>query len=220
MKDKEILHDLQTKFGENILDASPFPKAYCPGGIENVKAIYLGCDPSNKHSTKLRCAFAHESDLPVFKQFINKHSKQVENIGLSWDTVYTQNLCRNYFAKETTNNISLWKKAAKDYWIDKLVEELNSLFPLNIPVLMSSQHLLEVLGINGFEKIKAPEFYECKRSLAIPADSNKLGRDLIPLYRGKNPNFNISYSLENKEWKNYKKQGAIKTKINESPTTA
>lgn len=206
MNDKVIIEELKAKYGnENILDFD-FPKVYFPGGIDNIKAIYLGCDPSNKHSTDLPYVFAHESGLKIFKPFIESHTEQLEQIGLSWDKVYTQNLCRNYFKDETSKN-KIWKKVANDYWINKLKEELSQ-FDLKIPVLLTSQILLEVLGIDGYEKKLAPEFYDFNNEnhIAIPiqADKNKLNRDLIPIYREKSPGFKVSYHLKNKKWNDYK----------------
>ncbi|MBI2419798.1 MAG: hypothetical protein HYV28_18190 [Ignavibacteriales bacterium] len=201
--DKNIVAYLLKKYGENILPVENLPKAYCPGGIEKVKAIYLGCDPSNTHTTSMPYAFAHKCGCNYFNSFINSHTQQLACIGLTWETVYTQNLCRNYFQKETSINLKLWTKAAKEFWIEELKEELSQ-FDLTLPVLLTSQYLLEVLGTGGVEKIKAPEFYTCKKGIPIAADCNLLGRDLIPLYRGKNPYCKVSYHLKNDKWNSYK----------------
>lgn len=202
MGEKDIIFELSKIFGEQIPPITPLPKAYCPGGLSNVKAIYLGCDPSNNHSTKLPFAFAHESGFKVFNSFIKSHTEQLEQIGLNWNCVYSQNLCRNYFEKETYKN-QIWKRAANEFWIDQLKVELAQ-FDTKIPVLLTSQILLEVLGLDGYENILAPDFYECRVDIPIPANKNKLNRGLIPIYRGKSPKFKVNYHLKNEEWKEYR----------------
>ena len=180
---KEIIAELLALYPTGIKVTDTFPEAYCPGGISNVKAIYLGCDPSNQHSSTLPYAFAHESKLKIFNSFLKSHTEQLTQIGLGWDKVYTQNLCRNYFEKETSKN-PIWKEVAEAFWIERLKTEL-AVFDANIPVLLTAQVLLEVLGKDGYEKKAAADFYEGKEAIPIPAISNKLNRDLIPLYRGR-----------------------------------
>lgn len=206
MTDKEIVKELITLYGNQILEIYELPKAYYPGGIDKVKAIYLGCDLSNNNNIQFPYAFAHESGEKIFDPFIKSHSAQLEQIGLSWDKVYTQNLCRNYYRDETSKN-KIWKQVANEYWINKLKEVLSQ-FDLKIPVLLTSQILLEVLGIDGYEKMLAPQFYDYNVdnhiAIPIPANKNKLGRELIPLYRGKSRKYDVSYHLKNKEWDKYR----------------
>ena len=202
MNETDIVVRLIEAFGEKILPVYEIPKAYYPGGILNVKAIYLGCDPSNKHSTNLPYVFAHESGLKIFNAFINAHTEQLRQIRLSWNAVYTQNLCRNYFADETAKNL-IWEKVASEFWVEMLREELAQFDP-KIPVLLTSQSLLKVLGTGGYENTLAPEFYECHELIPIPASNSKLNRDLIPVYRGKSPRYDVSYQLKNERWINYK----------------
>ena len=130
------------------------------------------------------------------------HSEQLKQIGLDWNRVYSQNLCRNYFSDETGVN-KIWKKVAEEFWIERLKEEL-SVFDPEIPVLLTSQLLLEVLGDKETSKYMAPYIYECRTAIPIPADKNKLGRPLIPVYRGKSPRYKVSYHLKNKQWKEYR----------------
>ena len=78
-----------------------------------------------------------------------------------------------------------------------------SFYP-KIPVLLTSQLLLEVLGDKETAKYIAPDIYECRTAIPIPADKNKLGRPLIPVYRGKSPRYKVSYHLKNKQWEKYR----------------
>ncbi len=204
MNDQELINQLRETYGEQIVVTNDLPKAYCPGGIEAVQAIYLGCDPTNlKYNIHFPYVFAHNYAGNEFKQFIKMHMEQLKAIDLKWETVYTQNLCRNYFDLETGVN-KIWKKVAEEFWVERMKEEL-SVFDPKIPVLLTSQLLLEVLGDKKTSKYTAPEIYECKREIPIPADKNKLGRPLIALYRGKNPNYKVSYHLKYKEWDKYRK---------------
>jgi len=202
MNDKNTILQLIKVFGEQIMPIEILPEPYCPGGISNVKAIYLGCDPSSKHSTNLPFVFAHESGLKIFNAFINAHTEQLSQIRLSWNKVYAQNLCRNYFADETGKN-RIWEKVAVEFWVEILREELSQFDP-KIPILLTSQSLLKVLGTGGYENIQAPELYECRKPIPIPAAHNKLNRDLIPLYRGKSPKYNVSYQLKTERWDEYR----------------
>lgn len=197
MTDKEIIRDLIARYGDQIIPINVLPKAYCPRGISNVKAIYLGCDPSNVHSTELPYAFAHESGLNVFNSFLESHCEQLKQVGLGWDSVYTQNLCRNYFKEETGNN-KLWKTIATDFWIEKLKEELLP-FKHNIPVLLTSAYLYNVL-VSG-KKHKPKEYYLCEQPIPISPENNKLERPLIPFYRNRRK---IDYHLTNQKWQSYK----------------
>jgi hypothetical protein len=199
MTDKEIVSQLITKYGSYILPVEILPKEYCPGEISQVRAIYLGCDPSNVHSTELPYVFALESGLKVFNSFIKSHKEQLELIGLDWNCVYSQNLCRNYFNMETSNN-SVWKIIAKEFWIDSLKVELSQ-FEDNIPVLLTSNFIYDVLMLE--KKYKPMEYYECKQPIPIQPHYNKLGRPLIPLYRNR---MRIDYHLTNPAWASYRNQ--------------
>lgn len=202
MQDKDTIKILVDLYGDHILPVEKLPHAFCPGGVVNVKAIYLGCDPSNVHSAELPYVFAHECELGIFNSFIKAHTEQLAQIGLSWETVYTQNLCRNYFKKETSKN-KIWKTVATEFWIDKLIEELSK-FDSTIPVLLTSQLLLEVLCVGGYENIPAMDFYEGRTFIPVPPEKNKLKRELIPVYRGRNPKMRVSYHLKNNKWTAYR----------------
>ena len=203
MNDAQLITLLRENYGEQIKLTETLPKAYNPGGIEDVKAIYLGCDPTNNsYNIEFEYAFAHKHKGTEFNQFLKMHSEQLKQIGLDWNHVYAQNLCRNYFSDETGVN-KIWKKVAEEFWIERLKEDLSAFDP-KIPVLLTSQLLLEVLGDKETSKYMAPYIYECRTAIPIPADKNKLGRPLIPVYRGKSPRYKVSYHLKNDQWKEYR----------------
>lgn len=204
IRDEENLEALIRKYGkDDILNIAPFPKPW-QSRTPDVKAIYLGCDPSNRSRDRFEYAFALERNNPKYNDFVKSHGENLAAIGLTWDNVYVQNLCRNYFAKETGDNLTLWKKAAKEFWIPRLKEELDRQFMKGIPVLLSAQSLLEVLGKNGAESIPAFDFYNCDIHIPIAPENNLLGRPLIPLYRGSNPRIHEPYHLSNPRWEKYR----------------
>lgn len=198
MDETEIILELQSQFGNEILNITPFPRPYCKDN-SSIKAIYLGCDPSNKHSHNLPYAFALESKLPVFNKFLKDHSSNLCQIGLSWDTVYVQNLCQNYFEKETSKNQTLWKKTSK-WRIPHLKQELQ-VFTDDIPVLLTSSYLFNVLVNSKWRKIKPKQFYNCEIEIPIPKSENLLERYLIPFYRNRQK---VDYHLSNPDWENFK----------------
>lgn len=178
--EQEIVKELRTLFGKEVLENTPFPIPYCKNK-NNVRAIYLGCDPSNRHSKNLKYAFALESDLPIFNKFLHDHLENLKQVDLDWEYVYVQNLCQNYFEKETSDNLTLWRKVAK-WWIPFLIDELK-IFNEKVPVLLTSAYLYQVLVIDEWKKHKPIDFYECKVDLQVPREKNLLGRPLIPFYR-------------------------------------
>jgi hypothetical protein len=203
---QEILTKLTDLFPGHIDSSKIIPQPYWnkENDVSKVKVIYLGCDPTNKaKNIQFEHAFAHGTSDPGFKRFITLHEKQLKSIGLSWDDVYTQNLCQNYFTEETAKN-KIWKQAAEVMWIQVLNNELDSLFGKDIPVLLTSQLLLDViLNDDILENSKRParydamKFYSGETIIPISSDQNKLGRPLIPLYRGRNPKTGQSYMLTN-----------------------
>lgn len=204
MTDPEIISYLKEKYGIGIQEYIPFPKPYVED-IDHVKAIYLGCDPSNVSNDKFEFAFALEGTNPRYNQFISSHQKNLNTIDLKWNNLYVQNLCLNYFQKETSKNLKLWKQTVREFWTYQLYNEL-SIFPITIPVLLTAQCLLEVLAFGGYEKIPAIDFYECRSPIPVPADKNLLGRPLIPFYRGLNPRIKKSYNLSSGNWITYQQQ--------------
>ncbi len=190
--------ELHEKFGEGVLPITPFPKPYRKD-ISKIKAIYLGCDPSNSHSHTLPYVFALESGFPIFKKFLKDHESNLNQVGLSWETVYVQNLCQNYFKKETADNWKLWKEVAK-WWIPILKDELKQ-FDSSIPVMLTSAYLYKVLK-NG-DKFKPMDYYECTQPIPVPAEESKLERPLIPFYRNRRK---VNYHLTNPKWIAYKER--------------
>jgi energy-converting hydrogenase Eha subunit F len=88
--------------------------------------------------------------------------------------------------------------------VDHFKHEL-AIFPDSIPVLLTSSYLYQVLVTGDWASHTAPEFYQCKIPIPIPADVNLLKRPLIPFYRGRSPRLKKSYYLKN-QWQEYKQE--------------
>jgi hypothetical protein len=198
----EIIHSLKKKYPQHIEDNYLIPSPWCINK-HNVKAILLGCDPSNNHIHNMPFVFCLGIDISIFNSFKKSFEDDLNEIGLGWDNVYVQNLCKNYFDKETGKN-PIWFKAA-EYWIPNLVDELTS-FKEFIPVLLTSEVLLKALVYEYPDYGSAIDFYECRNQIPIPAKVNKLKRPLIPFYRGRNPKINKSYRINSDNWEQYKER--------------
>ena len=108
MNDAELITLLREQYGEQIKLTETLPKAYFPGGIEAVKAIYLGCDPTNNsYNIEFEYAFAHEYKGTEFNQFLKMHTDQLKQIGLDWNHVYSQNLECNLLEMNRRKNIKI-----------------------------------------------------------------------------------------------------------------
>lgn len=212
MEQIEIIQQLKLQFGEAIKETIPFPKPYCKD-LDRIKAIYLGCDPSNTRKIEFEYAFAINHPDRQFKAFVTKNSNNLKEVGLTFDDLYVQNLCQNYFEKETSKNLKVWTAAAYGFWIDYTKKELDALFKPEIPVFLTSKYLFDVLVNKDYKDVSALEFYVCKVDIPIPVNANKLGRPLIPFYRGGNPKKKIKYALKGGNWSAY--QSKIKTILNQ-----
>ncbi|MCK5278007.1 MAG: hypothetical protein KAK04_05700 [Cyclobacteriaceae bacterium] len=192
MTPEEIRSKLLDESSRSLILDDPYPEAYYKD-LDNVKAILLGCDPSNNYRVKFPYVFALQFDDSRFNAFKSNWKRSLGAINLGFDTVYIQNLCRNYFEHETSKN-KIWKQVA-ELWIQELKEELDILTP-NIPVLLSSEMLYQVLLNSDIEKVKAKDFYELKVPFLIKPTGNKLNRPLIPFYR--------HYRYDISKWERYK----------------
>jgi hypothetical protein len=195
LKDEEILTELKNKFVDEVIDYLPFPKAY-PENIDSPKAILLGCDPTNiKYNICFEHVFALERTHKEFERFVSDWDESLKAIDLSFETIYTQNLCRNYFKEETGKN-KIWYEAA-DFWIPYLIHELKQ-FDENIPVLLSSETIYKALLNKGEKPIGASDFYNLVVEIPIPPEKNKLNRFLIPFYRHRKYSINNYPEYRNK----------------------
>lgn len=192
----ELISVLINRYPDAIIKTETLPSAYCEQ-LENVKAIVLGSDPSNRHSQNLKYVFGIDSGIKKLDSFFSGIEANLKQIGLDRKSVYIQNLCQNYFKSETTGN-TIWFEAAK-IWRQYLKEELQSLnIPSEIPVLITAQDIYFGLLNEGVKKHKAKNLYADLSLVPIPPEDNFLERHLIPLFRG---GWGY-YELE--KWKDYR----------------
>jgi hypothetical protein len=196
---ERIIIKLRDMGVKGVLNYTPFPEPYVQN-MDHVKAILLGCDPSNKQQKRFRYAFA----LPTgeeygFTKFVRSHESNLHELGLNWGTVYVQNLCQNYFDAQTGENWIQWKKAAQ-VWIPILRDQLSAVLSEEIPVLLSAEALYKVLLKKGTKSRRAYDLFEHPKEsgIPIPPEHNELGRPLFPLYR------HPQYHLAQRQWLHYR----------------
>ena len=127
----------------NIKDY-PVPAPFCINR-KKVKAIILGCDPSNRSdngdTVKLCTVFGiGTGDHRYFRDVL----KNLKTIGLNLEDIYVQNVIP-YYMKGVTFKNKNWKAIA-EYTLPNLIKELDS-FDRNrrIPVLMISEIIYKFL---------------------------------------------------------------------------
>ena len=190
MKEKETLNRLLNDFPELVHPRYPFPEPYIGSG--EIKAIILGADPTrmvNGNPQPFNMVFELDNERSPYWRGIGKNIGLLDD--LTMENVYVQNLCRNYFWKETSLNEN-WTNIARNYWISVLNEELDSQFPPTIPVLMTTEFILHACLANA-PMHKARDIYN--DSLSYSWKDNLFGREVLALYR------HHAYSLD--KWPAY-----------------
>jgi len=167
-----------------------------PYAGRDIKAIFLGADPGTVNSQRFTYVFKLEDgeSSKYFRQFV----PSLRAIGLTTDNLFVQNLCRNYFDRDTSSHKKDWLQCAA-HWVPILKKELDEL-NLNerLPVLVSAYVILEALCKSP---CKEPQFYYANRVL-IRKNQNLLGRTLIPFFRGGMG----KYDLGKAKWSLYSKK--------------
>ena len=175
MTEKELLIFLEKEYSEIYVRVDSLPKPYV-GKLE-VKAILLGTDPGTENNEVFEYVFGLESKDLRYSTFIRNNLEALNN--LSIDNLYIQNLCKNYFNRETDNN-KYWEDVAK-LWIPIIKQELDVQFEKDIPILLSTEKLLDVLLTDTGDKETARYYYQNPNF--IIGDKNVFERVLIPFYR-------------------------------------
>ncbi|WP_321298920.1 hypothetical protein [Marinifilum fragile] len=162
------------------------PKPFCPTQ-QNIKAFVLGCDPTAFDKNGNRLEFEYVFDLGNDERYFKGVIENLNQIGLSLDEVYVQNLITDYQEEETSKNKE-WFQLAQSY-IEDRKQEFNKLDPTGkLPVFLTSEVIYKALLKETEQSIKASELYHNAESVPIVANQNLLERPLIPLYRHWNYN--------------------------------
>ncbi len=179
--------ELSVLFPGRILDY-PYPKPWPSEhpDVSKIKAIVLGCDPSNfsknGETQVLETVFGIEGKGKD-RRYFSGILQNLSQLGLTLTDLYVQNLCRNYFTKVTAENDCFAEAAIR--WREYLCRELDELKILrNIPVFLTSQYIYKALKKEGVHEYTPAELYATRGLLPIPAEDNYLSRPLFPLYRG------------------------------------
>jgi len=172
------------------------PKPFCTD-TNKIKAFVLGCDPTAFDKNQNRLEFEFVFDLGNDERYFAGILANLEQVDLSVDDIYVQNLVSEYQDDETSKN-EQWQQTARAC-ISERKKEFDRLDPeRRMPVFLTSEELYKVLLNPEEKKVKAVQLYNFPEFLPILAESNLLGRPLIPLYRHWN------YNL--KKWPEYSEQ--------------
>jgi hypothetical protein len=201
MSERDIFNKLKSSYPELIADKYPFPAPYTGDGT--IKTIILGADPTHiVHGTPktLNMVFGLDMEYSPYWNSMKSNLKLLPN--LSMEEVYVQNICRNYFTAETSQN-KAWQSIAREYWCAFLKNELDAKFDDNVPVLATTSFILDALLIQK-NKLKAEDIYN--QCISIPSEDNLLSREILAFFR------HPKYSLQN--WHKYRDflEGKLKSK--------
>lgn len=162
------------------------PSAY--PGKNKIKAILIGADPTNNGTKaepkpmKLNTVFGIGSNCE--NDFFRPQLINLKAIGLDKEDLYIQNLCRNYFKQQTTENKD-WNKVA-ELWVKYLKEEIQHIDP-KVPLLVTAEKIMKIF----FSKVpKASVLYGMESEFSF--HSEIIGRDVYPFYR------HFSYNLNDR----------------------
>lgn len=190
MTNKELIDQLRSKFGDEILDISELPNSYKG---ENIKAILLGADSTNnglkgEGLIKLQTVFG----IGEYDIFFRSQLANIRAVGLNQNNLFVQNVCRNYFKNETSKN-KIWSDVSVN-WLPILKNELDSIdLERKLPVFATSEVILKVLVDN---LPKASTIY----SDCISFFPSKLERKVFAFYR--HPRYSLS-SERNGKYKKF-----------------
>jgi hypothetical protein len=178
MTEEQILDSLLSDYPGLVHDRYPFPEAYIGNG--EIKAIILGADPTrivNDKPQPFKMVFELDNPKSPYFRSVQKNIDLVD--GLSMENVYVQNLCRNYFIKETSGNKD-WVDIARKYWSSLLAQELDRMFASSVPVLMTTEFILKACLKNGLVPKASHIYTQC---ICIAREDNLLGREMVALFR-------------------------------------
>lgn len=184
-------------------DITNLPKPYL--GKNKLKGIILGVDPTNEGIKnklgliELEYVFGLNHDT-YEGLFFAPQKENLDELELSKEDFYIQNLCRNYFT-ESTYKKDFWYDTFNKIWINYLLDELKD-FDSKLPILSTSD--VVTFALCPFAKdFRTKEIY---KGLLIPNFFYvvNLKRIVYPMYRNKD------YKL--KYFENYK--NFLKEKLN------
>lgn len=185
----ELAKFIESLFPESYYNAGSIPEPFC--GNNAIKAIVIGADPTFiKNNGKFKFVFGLEDKNSPFFRGILKNLKLLD---LSLNDIYVQNLVKNYFNHETSNN-KIWEYCAY-LWLENLKREIDEQFDRSVPLFITAERILKVLLFGGHRlKLKPKDIYS--KGIIFSPNQNYFGRNVIALFR------HHEYNLE--KWPHYR----------------
>jgi hypothetical protein len=188
--------DLKNIFGNEVILDYEYPKPY-PAIVEDpakIKAIILGCDPSNFSDNGKTRELEYVFGIAGYGKkggYFNKILENLSIIELNLSNIYVQNLCQNYFNAVTKDNAN-WYQAAM-LWVNALKDDLvKQKIHSSIPVLLTAEELLRFLVPKEKQKRELKTYYNNPSIVPISIEDNLLNRPLIPFFRGGHGYYNLN----------------------------
>jgi hypothetical protein len=183
---EHIINEIVGSYGlpEVYLDVKkfPLPKAYCPSDKNKIKAFILGADPSNFCGDNMTIKVNVVFGIGENSRYFNCIHQNLEQLGLSLDNVYVQNVVRNYMYREARSN-PYWNQFAEG-WFPYLAEEFEMIDPFKkLPVFVTDERALKFLLHDSYDIGMPGEYYSGEKFIPVLPEDNKLERNLVPLYR-------------------------------------
>lgn len=187
--------ELKENYSEYLNLDLAIPKPYYED-IEAVKAILLGSNPMIIRDSDEEAFVFKLSTFKVGREgeeiFGNIYNN-LQAVDLDIKNIYAENLCKNYL-KNISVHDDAWARIA-NIWGKHLKDELDELFPKDIPVLITASWMLKALG----KEMKDGMYYYTENVFIQPED-NILDRLIIPFFRQK------QYDLNRDMFVDYKKK--------------
>ena len=187
--DQELAQLMKSRYPGNYCDAVSLPKPYVGDGP--IKTIVIGADPTYlKDNGKFEFVFGLENtDSKFFRGILIN----LDQVGLSLDNVYVQNLIKPYFKKETSKNPD-WEECAL-LWLENLKREIDDRFDRTIPVLVTAHKILKLIVYREHLRGISPKMIYSKPMVFEPR-TNFFGRNVLAMFR--------HYTYQLGKWENYR----------------
>ena len=174
--DQETARLMKSLYPDEFFEAEKLPKPH--KGKETIKAIVIGADPTYlQDNGKFDTVFGLEN--PDSK-FFNIILDNLNEIGLSLNNIYVQNLIKSYFRLETSKN-KIWSHSAL-LWLENLKREIDAQFGREIPIIATAEIILKTMVYREYtDGMTAEKIY--KQKIVFSPEQNYFGRNLIALFR-------------------------------------
>ncbi len=148
----------------------------------HLKAIVLGADPTNVSDKGQRVDLHHAFGIGQDPRYFQSILDNLNLLGLHLEDIYIDNLLSDYQEIETGKNKQFITRAREHCPV--FARKLNKLIPdKKLPVFITAHDIYKALLKDGEKVWPAKDLYGLKIEIPIPAELNRLGRPLVPLFR-------------------------------------